>query len=198
VAFHDVVDKGSTGDQYAVTARNLVSFFEWLKANRWTAITLDDIKLARSGARPLPDHAVLITFDDGYRSLYTTVYPLLLAYKIPIVSSLVGRWMEGPKRETTKTGDDFVPGTDALISWEQAREMAQSGLVEFASHSYDLHRSDRANPQGGEQPAATTQLFDPVGGYETEDAYRKRVRADLERSRSLMERELGRSPRALT
>jgi biofilm PGA synthesis lipoprotein PgaB len=88
----------------------------------------------------LPDRAVLITFDDGYRSLYTRVYPLLLAYKIPVVVALVGSWMEGQKRETVRLGDNLVPGTDALISWDQAREMARSGLVEFASHSYDLHR----------------------------------------------------------
>jgi peptidoglycan/xylan/chitin deacetylase (PgdA/CDA1 family) len=196
VAFHDVVDRSSEGDDNAVTASNLVSFFEWMHANSWTAITLDDIDRAKSGARPLPDRAVLITFDDGYRSLYTRVYPLLLVYKVPIVAAIVGSWIQGPKRETIRKGDDLIPGSDALITWEQAREMARSGLVEFASHTYNLHHSHVSNPQGGTQPAVTTPAYDPEHGYESVSSYRQRLRADFEQSRALMQTELGRAPRA--
>ena len=198
VAFHDVVDqRGSSANDETVTASNLVSFLEWLHANNWTAITLDDIARARAGTRPLAAHAVLLTFDDGYRSLYTRVYPLLLAYKIPEVSGHVGSWMEWPNLGTTRRGNDLVPGTDDLVFWDQAREMAKSGLVEFASHSYDLHHSHTANPQRGEQPAGITLQYDITKGYETEDEYRQRIRSDLERSRALMQRELGRAPRAV-
>jgi peptidoglycan/xylan/chitin deacetylase (PgdA/CDA1 family) len=196
IAFHDIVDRDNDDDN-AVTAANLISFFEWLRANKWTAITLDDIELARSAKKPLPDHAILITFDDGYRSLYTRAYPLALAYKVPIVAALVGSWMQGPKRPGRQVGTDRIPGTDDLISWNEAREMAKSGLVEFASHSYDLHHSQSAGPEGVMEPAGVTRLFDAAGGYETEDAYRKRIRRDLEQSRALMEHELGRAPRAI-
>jgi len=197
LVFHDIVDQPGSGNEDAVTASNLVSFFEWLHANKWTAITLDDIERARSGARPLPDRAVLITFDDGYRSLYTRAYPLLLTYKFPAVAALVGSWMEGPKRETAHQGNNLIPGTDALISWDEAREMAKSGLVEFASHSYDLHHSRPANPQRGDQPAGVTREYNAGGGYETEASYRQRIRSDLEHSRALMQKELGRAPRSL-
>jgi len=183
LAFHDVVDKESA-DEDAVTAGNLVSFFEWMRANGWNAITLDDVARARAGTRPLPDRAILISFDDGFRSLYTRVYPLVLAYKIPVVASLVGGWI------------DHDSGA-VRISWAQAREMQLSGLVEFASHSYDMHHSHLANPQGGEQPMDASRAFDTVKGYETEDEYRERIRADLELSRSVMQKELGRAPRAL-
>ncbi|NBW63906.1 MAG: hypothetical protein EBR33_12480 [Synechococcaceae bacterium WB4_1_0192] len=44
------------------------------------------------GKQPLPRKAVLLTFDDGYLSLYTRVFPLLLAYRIPAVAALVGEW----------------------------------------------------------------------------------------------------------
>jgi peptidoglycan/xylan/chitin deacetylase (PgdA/CDA1 family) len=197
VAFHDVVDRAGDGDENSVTADRLVAFFEWLRGNGWTAITLDDIAGAQSGARPLPDRAILITFDDGFRSLYTRVYPLLLAYKIPIVAGLVGNWMGGPARETVRKGDDVIPGSSVLISWEQAREMARSGLVEFASHSFDLHHSELANPQGSEMPAAAVRAYAATGGYETETSYRRRIRADLEQSRALLQKELGVGPRAL-
>jgi peptidoglycan/xylan/chitin deacetylase (PgdA/CDA1 family) len=197
VAFHDVVDRGDRGDDQAVTAASLVSFFEWLRGNGWTAITLDDIERARSGARRLPDRAILITFDDGYRSLYTRVFPLLLAYRMPAVAALVGSWMATTRAETRRVGDDVIPASDLLITWDEAREMARSGLVEFATHGYDLHRSHRANPQGGELPAAASLGYDPRGGYETREAYRQRIRADLDQARAQFQKELGRVPRAV-
>src|SRR3954469_16720501 len=96
VSFHDVVDFKGDLDDEAVTVDRLIGFFEWLRANRWTAISLDDVEAARRGKKPLPERAILITFDDGYRSVYTRVFPLALAYRIPIVVALVGEWVEPP------------------------------------------------------------------------------------------------------
>ena len=62
--------------------------------------------------------------------------------------------------------------------------MQRSGLVEIASHSYDLHRGVPANPQGNTQPAAITRIYQD-GLYESDDAYLKRLRADLSASRDL-------------
>ena len=147
IAFHDVVDRVEDLDGDAVTTRTLVQFFDWLKGTGWTAISLDDIAAAARGTRPLPDKAILITFDDGFRSLYTRVFPLLQVYRFPIVAALVGTWMEGRRDGTVQYGDRSVPRSH-FVSWAEAREMQASGLVEFASHSWDLHRGVQANPQG--------------------------------------------------
>ena len=77
VAFHDVVDTREELTSDAVTADKLVRFFDWLKGTGWTVVSLDDVLAAKQGRRPLPDKAILLTFDDGYRSLYTRVFPLL-------------------------------------------------------------------------------------------------------------------------
>lgn len=196
VAFHDVVDYPGDRDGDAVTVDRLIGFFEWLRGNGWTAVGLDDIAAAGRGGRPLPDKAILITFDDGYRSLYTRVFPLVLAYRVPIVAALVGSWMDAPLDATVRYGDTEVPRRN-FISWDQAREMAASGLVEFASHSYDLHRGVVGNPQGNLLPAAAAREFTPGVGYEDAQAYRRRIARDLARSRALMSRELGRPPRAI-
>ena len=71
ISFHDVVDRVEDLDNDAVTLTRLVQFFDWLKGNGWTAVSLDDLAAANRGVRPLPDKAILITFDDGYKSLYT-------------------------------------------------------------------------------------------------------------------------------
>lgn len=195
IAFHDIVDDPAMQTDDAVTTDTLVAFFEWLKGNGWTAISLDDVARARQGAKPLPARAVLLTFDDGYRSLYTRVFPLLLAYQIPAVAGLVGGWMDAPMDGQVQYNETPVPRRN-FISWAEAREMQASGLVEFASHSYDLHRAVIGNPQGNAMPSAVTREYRPGSGYEDAAAYRQRLDADARRISALLARELGRAPRA--
>jgi peptidoglycan/xylan/chitin deacetylase (PgdA/CDA1 family) len=196
IAFHEVVDDPAGLETDAVTTKGLAQFFDWLKGTGWTAVSLDDLAAAHRGTRPLPDKAILITFDDGYKSLYTRVFPLLRIYRFPIVSALVGSWMEG-ESGTVMYGDRKVPRS-TFISWAEAREMQASGLVEFGSHSYALHQGVQANPQGNMIPAAVTWRYDPATGhYETDAEYRNRIRADLQRSRAQMAANLGRAPRAM-
>jgi peptidoglycan/xylan/chitin deacetylase (PgdA/CDA1 family) len=196
IAFHDVVDDARELDGDAITTDQLIVFFEWLRADGWTAITLDDVLAAHGGQRPLPAKAILLSFDDGYRSLYTRVWPLARAYRMPVVAALVGRWMDGGAGSMVRYGDQDVP-RERFIGWDEAREMQRSGWVEFASHSFDLHRGVTGNPQGNQMPAATTAVFDAARGYESDAAMRQRLRDDLERSASQMQRELGVRPRAM-
>lgn len=51
-----------------------------------TPISLDRWREARRGGRPLPVRAVLVTFDDGYRSLRRVALPLLERHDIPAVA----------------------------------------------------------------------------------------------------------------
>lgn len=195
IAFHDVVDDPAalTGD--AVTTDSLVGFFDFLQATGWTAISLDDVDAARRGERALPDRAILISFDDGYASLYRRVFPLALAYRMPVVAALVGAWVDAPAGAVVAYGDQRVP-REHFVTWAQVREMQASGLVEIASHSHDLHRGLLANPQGNQLPAAVSRQFSD-SGYEDDAAYRQRLVDDLSRSRDLIARETGRPPRTL-
>jgi peptidoglycan/xylan/chitin deacetylase (PgdA/CDA1 family) len=195
IAFHDVVDDPAELNADAVTTDRLVAFFDHLRGAGWTAISLDDVDAARRGVRPLPTKAILVSFDDGYKSLYTRVFPLLLAYRIPIVAALQGSWLEGAPGTMVSYGDETVP-RENFVSWDQAREMARSGLVEFASHSHDMHRGVPANPQGNTMPAAVTRQY-ANGAYEDGAAYRRRISDDLSRSRDQLKRELGQAPRAV-
>jgi len=87
---------------------------------------------------------------------------------------------------------------ERFLSWEQIREMADSGLVELASHSYDLHRGIPANPQGSLVPAAMAYRYDAANGsYEDEPAHKARLRVDLARNSTLIESKAGRRPRVI-
>ena len=187
VTLHDVVDDRAQLDADSTTTSDLVAFFEYLVSNGWHALTLDDVDRAGRGETTLPEKAILITIDDAYASDYTRIYPLLLATRMPAVIAAPAAWIERGQG----------PDGEAMLTWAQAREMQQSGLVEFASHSYDLHGTVRGNPQASQVPAFWVRIFDPARGYEDDDAYRHRVGADLRQSIAVMTRELGRAPRAI-
>ena len=199
LAYHDVRDDVGTladRDPDAISTDHLVSHFDWLKANGYHVVSLEDVLQAEQGVRPLPKDAVLLTFDDGLESFYTRVYPLLRAYSYPAVAALVGSWIDLPPGKTLayNSGDCT---RDCFLTWDQVRQMQQSGLVEYASHTWGLHEGFQGNPQGNSMPAAVTLRNDAKAGYESEEAYTARVRADLRHSADEIAEHTGKRPRAI-
>ncbi len=197
IGYHDVRDNLARyydPDQYAVTTEHLAGHFRWLAAEGYTVISIDDVLAARAGVRPLPERSVLLTFDDGFRSVYTHVYPLLKSFGYPAVVSPVTSWIE-TDRSIPYNQEEL--GADDFLTWAQLKEMADSGLVEVASHSHDLHRGIIANPQGNELPAATAHGY-RQGAYESVEAYQARISEDLSTSASMIEARIGKRPRIIT
>jgi peptidoglycan/xylan/chitin deacetylase (PgdA/CDA1 family) len=175
LAYHDVADDPSTLTYDGITLRNLAMQFDWLRARGYRAVSVDDLLAAQRGERPLPPRAVLLTFDDGYRSFYTHVFPLLIAFDYPAVLSVVGSFLDAPPLAQVRFGSGLVARED-FVSWEQLRELRRSGRVEIASHTYGLHTTVFTNPQGGEVPAAVGQeLARRRAGLRIAERYRVQV-----------------------
>ena len=123
VSYHDVrhdVVGDYDPDQLAVSTKNLAAHFAWLDHHGYTPISIDDLIAASRNERTLPDKAVLLTFDDGLKSVYTDVYPLLNVFKYPAVVSLVTDWVDMSPDQTVEHGARRL-GRDDFISWSEAR-----------------------------------------------------------------------------
>jgi biofilm PGA synthesis lipoprotein PgaB len=200
LCYHDVRDvvyEHYDPDEYAVSTRHLIEHFAWLRDHGYHPISIDDLLLAQKGIKKLPENAVILTFDDGLKSLYTRIYPVLKLFNYPAVAALVGVWGEENKTLELKYANRILHDDD-FITYQQMREMDRSGLIEFASHTYNLHRGVIGNPQGNMQPApCTREYFPDTGVYESDAAYKRRIRQDLERSVDHMKRILGKGPRVI-
>ncbi|ABA90026.1 outer membrane polysaccharide N-deacetylase [Syntrophotalea carbinolica DSM 2380] len=197
LCFHDVRPDVGRGDDLSMSTDRFVALLTWLRQHHYQPIGIDDLLRARQGEKPLPEKAVLLTFDDGYRGFYSQVFPLLKAYRYPAVLAVVGSWLDAAPGETVDYGGKLVP-REKFLSWPQLREMAESGLVEIASHSYNGHGGILANPQGNWQPIYTARGYDPeTGHYENDATYIARIRADLEKGADLIERKVGVRPRVM-
>ena len=195
LAYHDVredIKRANAVDQFAVSAENLAMQFAWLRDGGYNVVSVDQVLAAIKGKRPLPPKAVLLTFDDGLESAYTTVYPLLKLFDYPAVLSLVTAWIES---DVEVVYEKRVLSSGDFLSWAQLREMQESGLVEIASHSHNLHQGVLGNPQGNTQPAAVTRIYN--GTYEDRNDYLVRIEADLAHSAALIEKHTGSSPRVV-
>lgn len=201
LCYHDIIEGLSDkldADQMAVGTDNLIAHFSWLKTHGYNVVSLQDIVDAKDGGKPLPEKAVLITFDDGYVSVYKHLYPLLKMYNYSAVVALVGKWLEPKQGMSIKYGDNHVKDRSFFLTWEQIREMQASGHIEIASHSFDSHQGILSNPQGNVQAAMTTLKYDKKKQvYETDQEYYKRIENDLLSNSDLIEKHTGVRPRAM-
>ncbi len=199
LCYHDVRDDVVgilDEDQTAVSSKNLANQFAWLKEHDYHVVSLQDVVDAQAGLKKLPPKAILLTFDDGYRSFYTRIYPLLKLFNYPAVFALATKWLEATANNKVLYGQSYRDRGD-FLTWDKIRIMSASGLIEFASHSHNLHRGIRGNPQGNLQPAMITRLYDPKTGYESDADYKARIYKDLKQSSDIIYQQIKQRPRAI-
>ncbi|NQS99808.1 MAG: poly-beta-1,6-N-acetyl-D-glucosamine N-deacetylase PgaB, partial [Candidatus Omnitrophica bacterium] len=188
LCYHDI-PKQPKGDLYAVDQESFVQTLEYLKIHGYHFIGMDDILAAKEGKRELPEKAVLLTFDDAYKSFYDFAFPLLKRYQYPCVLAVVTKWMDKKPRTLAEY---------QLMNWEELEEVAKSDLVEIASHSHDLHQGVIYNPQDNEAAAAISRIYDPeTQSYESKEDYLERIGSDLVQSRAILKQRLAIEPRIL-
>ncbi|MBU9360369.1 poly-beta-1,6-N-acetyl-D-glucosamine N-deacetylase PgaB [Burkholderia multivorans] len=188
ICLHDVRDNllstfssSTMVDPFAVDTGTLTAIFSWLETNNYHPITVKQIEASRHGGKPLPPRAVLLTFDDGYRSHYTKVLPLLERFRYPAVMGIVTSWIDAPPDVPIKISDKVSVPRDYFMSWDDVRKLGSSDLIELACHTHNLHHGAIANPQGNELPATTSHLYLPdEKRYETDEEFHARVRNDLQ------------------
>ncbi|OWQ84449.1 hypothetical protein CDN99_24480 [Roseateles aquatilis] len=110
---------GTTGGKMAVSPANFAAQMEWLVRNDYRVLRLSQLTGYLEGREPLPPKSVVVTFDDGYESVYRFAYPVLRKLGLPA---------------TMFVYTDFVGAGDA-VSWAQLAEMQGSGLMDVQSHS---------------------------------------------------------------
>ena len=135
VMYHSVRQEEEYSGKYVITPAQLEADLKYLSENGYTAVSVEELHMFVLGEGELPSKPVLLTFDDGYYNNYLYVYPLLKQHNAKAVISAVGEFSELYSEEPQAAGYSH-------LSWDQIREMAQSGFVEIGNHSYNMHSAD--------------------------------------------------------
>lgn len=165
--YHHFVEEtvAETGVSEIISAELFEKQLNYLKEKGFNTISMSQLRDYLFFEKKLPDNPLVITIDDGYESNYTIAYPILKKNNIPANINIVVS-SRGKK-----------PGNYQHLSWEQTKEMLDSGLIEIGSHTYNLHNED-------------------IKLKETDntDKYYQRVYDDFQLSRKLMIQNLEQEP----
>jgi len=130
--YHQVKNSGFGND--VISPKEFESDLKYLKENHYNTLTMTQLIDYVHDKKELPQNPVILSFDDGYLSTYLNVYPLLKEYDMKIVLSIIGKSVD----DFSKVCDENIDYSH--VTWDEVKEMQQSGLVEIQSHSYNLHK----------------------------------------------------------
>lgn len=196
LAYHDVEDDAADQRYLSVRTSALNEQISWLLHNGYHAISVQDILDAHDGKKTLPPKAVLLSFDDGYSSFYTRVWPLLQAWNVPALWAPVGSWVDTPANQKVNFGGLMTP-RDRFATWDMVSELSQSPLIEIGSHTWASHYGIPANPQGSREPAIANRFYDKATGrYENDQQFNQRIGDDVRKVTEKITQVTGKAPRA--
>ena len=122
--YHDI-NEGEVGSRCSVYLYNLSLQFYYLKSNGFTAISVRQlIDYIETGA-PLPEKPVLLTFNGGFKSIRTCLYPLLIQLNMKATAFLVPSLINS---------QDSLANT--YLSLQEIKGIS-TDYVEWGFHSYD-------------------------------------------------------------
>lgn len=127
---HLIYDKDASNN---ITAEKFEADLDAYQKAGFTTIQYVDLINYVYDDLPLPEKPLIITFDDGYLSNYEIAYPLLKVRDMKAVISLIG-WSVGLDYDAVNKRA-IIPH----FTWAQAKEMANNSVIEFQTHSYQLH-----------------------------------------------------------
>lgn len=105
--------------------------------SRWgyNVISLTQAVRGLLGEVDLPDHSIVITFDDGYENFYQYAYPVLKKYNFPATVYVVAGELGGM---SDWLAEGNMPA-ERLMNLDQIKTV-QSGGIEIGSHAVHHYR----------------------------------------------------------
>lgn len=116
--YHQVNDIDK--NDLTLTVEQFDAQMKYLVDEGYDIITPNELLDAWEGKGTLPPNPAVITFDDGHIEFYKNVFPILKKYNVKATVFLV---------------TDYLNLYPNYLTWDQAREMQASGLVDFESHT---------------------------------------------------------------
>ncbi|QDX91209.1 polysaccharide deacetylase family protein [Brevibacillus laterosporus] len=126
--YHSIADKPD--NPYCVPPKEFEEQMKWLHDEGYQTLTATELLQYYHTGEPVPDKAVVITIDDGYDDNYLIAYPIFKAYKqkatIFVTAGSIGR--------------------PSFMNWDHLKEMQDSGLIDFQSHTMTHAHLDKLPP----------------------------------------------------
>jgi peptidoglycan/xylan/chitin deacetylase (PgdA/CDA1 family) len=148
LCYHRFTERERSRQKLEITKREFYEQMQYLQDHGYRVIKLSELAQFFDQAADIPPKSVVITMDDGYKSIYDIAFPILKEFGYPA---------------TVFIYSDFV-GAEAGLSWDQMQEMVASGLVDVQPHSktHSNLTKLRAKDQADYARAVRNEIRDPA------------------------------------
>jgi peptidoglycan/xylan/chitin deacetylase (PgdA/CDA1 family) len=109
---------GEKGGRLELSAKQFEDQLSYLKQHDFRVIHLHDLYEFLKGERRIPKRSVVITIDDGHRSIYKIAFPLLKKYNFPATVFVYSDYLNNGGLKTS-----------------ELKAMHKSGLISLQPHS---------------------------------------------------------------
>jgi peptidoglycan/xylan/chitin deacetylase (PgdA/CDA1 family) len=174
LVYHGIGSAGDTDGGFVVSPARFGEHLATLRAAGMHVVTAADVAWSFALGQPLPDRAVMISFDDGRSDAMLFADPLLEQAGMKATMFVISE-------AAAKPGLYYA-------GWNRLRAAARSGRWDIEAHSDGSHHMQRV--AGGASLPALTSL----SPGESLDAYRTRVHDDLERNSAAILAHVGQRP----
>lgn len=116
------------GFKLSIAPEDFRAQMDWLHASGFHTVTFNHLRAYFAGTEALPSRPIVLTFDDGYRDLYTTAFPILQGHGFTAVAYIVTGFVDRPE----------------YVTRAQVIEMDHAG-IEIASHTVNHADLSRAS-----------------------------------------------------
>ena len=112
---------------------------------------LSDLFESSGHKQPLAEKTVVLTFDDGFHSVYHNAWPILKRLRIPATVFLCTSYLDTPDpfyfdEWGIANKDRMSAEAYRALTTHECLEMADDGLVDFGAHTH-THRDFRGIPE---------------------------------------------------
>lgn len=137
----------TAADQMTTPTTTFEAQLKYLSDYGYTVIPLRQLVDYLRGQAPSPPaRSVVITADDGHRTVYSDLFPLALKHRLSITLFIY---------------PSAISNASYALTWQQLRELRESGLFDIQSHSYwhpDFRQEHKRLSAGDYEHLVTMQL----------------------------------------
>lgn len=137
----------SVNDGMTIRTTEFESQLKWLKDNGYTVIPLQNlVRYLRGEGPPPPPKSVVITADDGHKSVFTDMYPLVKKYNIPVTLFIY---------------PSAISNASYAMTWDQLHELQKTGQFDIQGHTFwhpNFKKEKKKLPPAEYQKFVETQL----------------------------------------
>jgi peptidoglycan/xylan/chitin deacetylase (PgdA/CDA1 family) len=119
LCYHDITLDNNTGDIFSVNINEFKEQMNFLKKEGYTIISISQFLDIISKKKEYTSKLVLLTFDDGFKSFYSVVLPILKEFKYPATLFLTPQ---------------FISKESNYLNWNEVLECSKNNLISIGAH----------------------------------------------------------------